>query len=994
MSLTLATFKILLGTYACVMVLGKHMSVTTNLSTADAGQHDAGQHDAGQHDAGQHDMWSLGARHVLAVQPTVACKSLVHHFNYTNSSGSPGYDLDGLLHNISVLSLKNNCTVTNITIVIENLEMTRTHYIATELNVTSVGLFPHLEVFSIRLASFEYKEPFTLHHSDALSKLAATLTYLRISANIVSNTSVTWLANLTALRTLDLSHNYFGAQKMLSGKHADLSAICRMPQLRRLFINRIQHIGMEGYDPVFSPLDVMRCRHNKTLPLELLFMESNDWGRIDYGLSLRFPRLRYLSVSRNLLVDSRMNAIFFFETILVYDSLRLFDMSCQGSSDCSNKSAQIHNKFKDSAVTSTSSTGDSTVTSMSSTGDSAVTSTFSTGSDTCPYDVVIWALKHHDCADDPVLTKACLAVQTSLHRAGKMGYSSKKAFCYAVRSTYAVVVGAAATDALCSLAARLCARLQLDHTCAYHLTMPVSSNLQEIYANRLAWDISSYPNSYVSNVFCFQNNSVRILDVSDNHRWLSSMRLSTNTKFSITTRGIERLLYLGNRNNFLTVNITQLANSTDNKHLLELDYGGNYALVDHGVRLCDDMPNLRSINAANWNVAVKDLEYSFDGCAKLTYLDLSQNDFGTDAESLQLRLSDVTNLTLVLRDCKIGYLSAAFRRQLERVERLTLTDNPLLCGCHPPEALRFVAWMTQHRHLITDFHNLTCSSSTGLMYVKDVDWKTLHRLNCPELQITVSVLVTTAFVSACALTVFLCVRFRWRIRYAAFVAGRACRRLCCDVVSADDDDDDGREFEFDAYISFATHDRHWVNNTLTSQLEQAHGLRLFNRIRQGLIGGTVQERIVTAMARCRHVLLVVSNRFQEKDWCCFELQQALLRLNRIREPARRHAHVIVIKLEPLENVAVELANILDTQACVPWTRDAAGQRLMWARLDELLSACRWRACRWRACSRWRGCRWRACMPSGCRDYLRRRRGSERQALLGPQKKARLSNRSH
>ena len=188
---------------------------------------------------------------------------------------------------------------------------------------------------------------------------------------------------------------------------------------------------------------------------------------------------------------------------------------------------------------------------------------------------------------------------------------------------------------------------------------------------------------------------------------------------------------------------------------------------------------------------------------------------------------------------------------------------------------------------------------------------------------------TLFFLIMIAGTTFVCIRYRWRIRYCCFMLNYRVNRFCsCGPTSTAESPED---FKYDAYLSFSSRDRQWVYHVLTKELENTYGFRIFYRHRDQVARGTTQECILRDMKASQRVILVVGKSFNDKEYCLFELNNAQRQTIRSGRVSKRK-HVIVIKLEEPASMSEELSSVLDTHSSIEWSENKAGMELFWSQL--------------------------------------------------------------
>ena len=525
----------------------------------------------------------------------------------------------------------------------------------------------------------------------------------------------------------------------------------------------------------------------------------------------------------------------------------------------------------------------------------------------------------------------CYNSSSAVRIQAQNGSSYEEAFCQFSDCFTAAFVQSPSNESVCFLAKKLCRRLKPsdDPECKLGVTIPFSRNLQTIFLNSMAWQTSSVPLSLFSGVFCFRSNSLINFFADHNSAWLETLGF-TSPELNSSVSGFNDLMNVDIRDNAMQIDLGSL---TISQELSTFYYDGNVAPKQAFESLCERHPFLIQLKMSKCGLTVE------------TVTDIAKGCNGSIKEfSLTLETYADFDLEIGLQNCHLTYLSRAFREELDHVGlfELSLLGNPLRCGCDDTE-LDSINWLRSNHLKITDYDQLTCIALSGdLMPIKHLPHSVLWRLHCPTFIIAVTAVTSLLARSTVSTVVFLCVRYRWRIKYWRFVTSQRLRRTCCTRPASDDGDDENGagDYAYDAYLAFGNDEMRWVNRTLMPGLEENHDFKTFNRERDMLIGGATSERILDAMATCRRIVLVVSATSAQKEWWRFEMAQALLRSNRAAHDviitAKRH-EVIVVKFEELSGeLSADMAHIMDTHACAEWTNDKAGRQLFWAKLAALL----------------------------------------------------------
>ena len=88
----------------------------------------------------------------------------------------------------------------------------------------------------------------------------------------------------------------------------------------------------------------------------------------------------------------------------------------------------------------------------------------------------------------------------------------------------------------------------------------------------------------------------------------------------------------------------------------------------------------------------------------------------------------------------------------------------------------------------------------------------------------------------------------------------------------------GNSKNYDAFISYAHEDHHWVGQDLVHQLEVEYGFKCCFHERDFQIGVTVIQNIVNCVDSSKVFIVVLSPHYVNSTWCMFELFLAQSRM--------------------------------------------------------------------------------------------------------------------
>ncbi|KAG7231271.1 hypothetical protein INR49_012102 [Caranx melampygus] len=141
--------------------------------------------------------------------------------------------------------------------------------------------------------------------------------------------------------------------------------------------------------------------------------------------------------------------------------------------------------------------------------------------------------------------------------------------------------------------------------------------------------------------------------------------------------------------------------------------------------------------------------------------------------------------------------------------------------------------------------------------------------------------------------------------------------------------------QYDAFISYNTHDELWVIQELLPKLEGDQGWRLCLHHRDFEPGKPIIDNITDAIYGSRKTICVISRKYLESEWCSREIQVASFRLFDEQKDV-----LILVFLEDIP--ACELSpyyrmrKLLKKQTYLSWPRAQKHAELFWEKLRQAL----------------------------------------------------------
>ncbi|XP_042080836.1 toll-like receptor 13 isoform X2 [Haplochromis burtoni] len=307
------------------------------------------------------------------------------------------------------------------------------------------------------------------------------------------------------------------------------------------------------------------------------------------------------------------------------------------------------------------------------------------------------------------------------------------------------------------------------------------------------------------------------------------------------------------------------------------------------------IPNLKSLYISR--TALYSLEFLKD--ASLTKL-----------EFLQAR----QNLYSVIREEDIKSLPA--------LTYLDLQGNGFTCNC---DNSWFLSWaINNSKTQVYDAYNFTCNYPQEFKSKKLLD---LDTSSCSDNTDFICFLCTT-----CAILCLMVVSFTYHFMglqlvyaYYLFIAWLFDRKH----------KNKKTHHQYDAFISYNTHDEPWVIDKLLPKLEGEQGWRLCLHHRDFEPGRPIIDNITDAIYGSRKTICVISRKYLESEWCSREIQAASFRLFDDQTDV-----LILVFMEEIPSYLLSpyhrMRKMIKRKTYLSWPRAGEHTELFWEKLCQAL----------------------------------------------------------
>ncbi|KAL0961777.1 hypothetical protein UPYG_G00331600 [Umbra pygmaea] len=302
--------------------------------------------------------------------------------------------------------------------------------------------------------------------------------------------------------------------------------------------------------------------------------------------------------------------------------------------------------------------------------------------------------------------------------------------------------------------------------------------------------------------------------------------------------------------------------------------------------LLDGLTSLVSITAGNINIKSLHPD-TFKYTPNLRSLDISSNIFTTLTPELFHPLPNLSKI--YLSKCRFQSLDFLIQANLSQVFYLQISHNELTvindtlmhslpsltyldmnynsfrCDC---SNVWFIQWVINNNQTqVVNAHQYLCKYPLNEKgsFLLDID---IH--SCSGDLSFFYFISTSALVLLTLLGSFMYHLLRWQMVYAYYLFLAYLYDTKRRNASAAN--------QYDAFVSYNTHDEPWVLGELLPELEGQQGWRLCLHHRDFQPGKPIIENITDAIYGSRKTICVISRRYLESEWCSREIQVASFRL--------------------------------------------------------------------------------------------------------------------
>ncbi|XP_067422924.1 toll-like receptor 13 [Emydura macquarii macquarii] len=311
----------------------------------------------------------------------------------------------------------------------------------------------------------------------------------------------------------------------------------------------------------------------------------------------------------------------------------------------------------------------------------------------------------------------------------------------------------------------------------------------------------------------------------------------------------------------------------------------------------------------------------FQPVSKLKELHL--NGIGLKSLDFILHINFSQLILLRLSRNQLNVIESKHIRALPYLTFLDLTQNPFTCSC---DNQMFLNWSLKNlKTQVLYFYQYTCAfplASKGRKL-----WA-FNSTSCTDDPGFILFITNTTMVIL-LMIVCICFRWRWQGIYVhhlllAYIHDKRYKRMR-----------QHNKYDYDAFVSYNTHDQEWVMNDLLPTLEDKYHWRLCLHHRDFEPGNYILKNIVDNIYASRKTICVITRHYLESEWCSKEIQIASFRL------FDEHKDVLVlIFLEHIPSDSLSpyhrMRKLVKKKTYLMWPQEEEDIPLFWHKLNMAL----------------------------------------------------------
>ncbi|XP_036413190.1 toll-like receptor 13 [Colossoma macropomum] len=431
---------------------------------------------------------------------------------------------------------------------------------------------------------------------------------------------------------------------------------------------------------------------------------------------------------------------------------------------------------------------------------------------------------------------------------------------------------------------------------------------------------------------------------------LQSNKITQTSISASAFLGLTNLKELVLNNNYMLFSSQDSLSEPPFKHLKSLHVLHIFSQGNDGMRylpsnFLEGLTSLKIFWAGNLNLNSLHPD-TFTYTPELWLLDLSKNELTTISSDIFMPVKKLSSLSMIqsgiqsldflieanlkeiqlllIRKNSIAVINETLIDTFSNFSLLDLQGNEFSCDC---DNAWFIDWAVNNNNTqILKVDEFKCNYPPNLRGNRLLD---LDKDSCVVDVGLLCFVCTTSFVLLTLLSSFLYYFLKWQVVYTYYLF----------LAFLNDKKQQKKQtlqsFQYDAFISYNTHDELWVMKKLLPKLEGEQGWRLCLHHRDFQPGKPIMDNIVDGIYSSRKTICVISHHYLESEWCSREIQVASFRLFDEKKDV-----LILVFLEeippPQLSPYYRMRSIIKKRTYLTWPKPGEDTQVFWQKLQVAL----------------------------------------------------------
>ncbi|XP_036413688.1 toll-like receptor 13 [Colossoma macropomum] len=433
---------------------------------------------------------------------------------------------------------------------------------------------------------------------------------------------------------------------------------------------------------------------------------------------------------------------------------------------------------------------------------------------------------------------------------------------------------------------------------------------------------------------------------------LQSNKITQTSISASVFSGLPNLKQLMLNNNCISYSGQDSLSEPPFKHLKSLYIIAIYSQGNNGMKnipsnFLEGLTSLKIFWAGNLNINSLHPD-TFTYTPELSILDLSKNYLTTISSDIFMPLKKLSSFTMIqsgiqsldflieanlkeiqlllIRKNSIAVINETLIDIVSKLSLLDIQGNEFSCDC---DNAWFIDWAVNNNNTqVLKVDEFKCNYPPNFRGNRLLD---LDKDSCVVDVGLLCFVFTTSFVLLTLLSSFLYHFLKWQFVYTYYLF------LAFLYDKKQQKKQTLQSFQYDAFISYNTHDELWVMKKLLPKLEGEQGWRLCLHHRDFQPGKPIMDNIVDGIYSSRKTICVISHHYLESEWCSREIQVASFRLFDEKKDV-----LILVFLEeiPAHQLSpyYRMRSIIKKRTYLTWPKPGEDTQVFWQNLEVALEA--------------------------------------------------------